>query len=125
MISVPAPTDEWLEGFRDRLWNMVKTDNARALERMVYSVVLDMGCSAVREEWVKYLDGFYTGRIDLVITKPFQIAIEIDNKTPRVKSILKLQATNMYRIIILRGRACFCPVGIQEVIGLSDRSVRW
>ena len=50
-------------------------------------------------------DGKMKGFIDLVITSPERVAIELDRKKPRKKSILKLRQFDGVKIIVLREKS--------------------
>lgn len=60
------------------------------------------------------------GRVDICayhMGEDVFVAIEIDRRTPRVKSVNKLRNFHMAgRVIALRGRICDAPEGIDRIV---------
>ena len=77
------------------------------------------GCRSRREFNVE-LDGDRDGRIDLLITEPLLIAIELDRRRPRQKSIRKLRIIDGVPLVVLgqpARRPMKCPSGVDAVLG--------
>lgn len=110
----------------DRIRSLVST-SARLPEahwqQNAIGGILGRDCWNIRMEIsIDYNDGVYwrKGRIDLEAEKEgFHVAIEIDRKSPRTKSILKLRAIHAdLRLVIVRepGWMGDTPPGIDAVI---------
>lgn len=92
---------------------------AAKLHRGLQKALWCGGCRSRREFKVELL-GDRDGRIDLLVTEPFVIAIGLDRRRPRRKSIRKLRAIEGVRFIVLgqpRRRPAKCPEGIDAVLG--------
>ncbi len=84
-----------------------------------------IGWTVVREWEVPDRGDGKPGRIDLVATAPARIAMELDNKSPRVKSLFKLRQFDGARVVVLRddpGRNVVAPGVIVLVAGRPQRA---
>jgi hypothetical protein len=93
--------------------------NAAKLHRGLQEELRRDGCRSCREVKVELL-AERDGRIDLLVTEPFVIAIELNRRRPRRKSIRKFQIIEGVRLIVLRQpprRPMKCPSGIDAVLG--------
>lgn len=93
-------------------------DNANAFHRGVMIALTDAGFKVFFEFSTAPLGDDVYGRIDIVAEKyGGSVAIELDNRRPRKRSIRKLRLFSGYRIIALRGvEIKDCPDEIDETI---------
>ncbi len=84
--------------------NLVVTDHAKTAQNEIVKHLKSLGYKCVSEYEVDNRGDGRVGRIDIVATKDdIKLAIEVDNKSPRQKSINKLNSmTNYHKIVILR-----------------------
>lgn len=68
------------------------------------------GWFVIREFQIKKRSNGRIGFIDLVVTRPIRIALELDFKSPRKNSILKLEQFFGFRFVILRKSRRVIPV---------------
>src|SRR5947209_6941333 len=84
------------------------------LKRSGFSVDTDV---ALRYE---FFDGERRGFVSLVAKKNGGVvAIELDRRTPRLRSVHKLRAMNAYRVAAVRGPAARLPYRIHKVVSLD------
>jgi len=72
------------------------------MHKSVERQLLALGWSVEREFEVPDRGDGKSGRIDLVVTAPHRIAIELDYLEPRVKSLMKLKTFDGDRAVVLR-----------------------
>ena len=93
--------------------------NAAMFHRGLQEELRREGCRSHREFKVE-LFGNRDGRVDLLVTEPFLMAIELDRRRPRRKSIRKLRTLEALRLIVLGQpprRPIKCPSGVDAVLG--------
>lgn len=96
--------------------------NAAWQHRTLMANLVTAGWNVRKEVASEFSDGVYErkGRIDLyAMRNDFRIAIEIDRRSPRTKSVLKLRAVDAdLRIIVVReqGFTGKTPAGIDRVL---------
>jgi hypothetical protein len=98
--------------------------NAAMFHRGLQEELRREGCRSRREFKVE-LFGDRDGRVDLLVTEPFLIAIELDRRRPRRKSIRKLRTIEGVRLIVLGQapqRPVKCPSGVDAVLGARPYS---
>jgi hypothetical protein len=102
------------EIIRSGVWH----DRAPDLHFGVACALSEAGFTILPEFKTKPLGDVRDGKIDLVATRDGgRVAIELDDQSPRSRSLSKLRLFDGYRIVVLRGRyATEIPDGIDEVI---------
>jgi len=119
-----SPSAEWLALLRSTIHGVEPTDDALALEARIVEALEGLDWKVARQYPVDDRGDGKRGYVDLAITEPHLVGIEIDNKTPRKKSIAKLNAgPDWTRVIVLRGPVGNIPDDIDEVIGLGGPAV--
>lgn len=100
-----------------------------ALHLEAESALKDAGYVVSREFRVPARGDGRRGKIDLVVWRESEderIAIELDHRSPRKKSLFKLRAFPGLRVMVLRheagGRWPETPRGIDAVVGLNGES---
>jgi uncharacterized phage protein (TIGR02220 family) len=81
---------------------MDESRNAKSFHESIFQAIKAQGWVCQKEYWVKDRGDGKRGRIDIVVTTPLPIAIEIDRNTPRKKSVTKINGLPWCRVIILR-----------------------
>jgi len=76
--------------------------SARIFQQAVEDELRAKGWEVFREVCVKDRGDGFRGRIDLVVTSPVRIAIELDRARVRKKSLFKLAQFDGLRFVILR-----------------------
>lgn len=88
---------------------MVQVAAAKALRRHGFDVILEYPVEG--------------GRIDIVASwDDWRVAIEIDARKPRARSLLKLRAFQGATIVALRGVTALLPEGIDAVANIPVRT---
>ncbi|MEN3931399.1 hypothetical protein WJT86_10060 [Microvirga sp. W0021] len=101
----------------ERLYGL--PDKAGLLQKAVVSELERAGFSVCTEEQVSKLQQRRTGRLDvLAVYRGGTVAIELDARSPRQKSIEKLLQFDAFRIIGLRNISMPPPIGIDAVVAL-------
>lgn len=99
------------------------TDHAREMQEEVSRALERAGFLVVLEFSTAKLGDNRNGRIDIVASKAGEnVAIELDCRTPRLRSIKKLKLFDGYRIIGLRGVRHSIVDGIDGVVCLQVRA---
>jgi predicted Rossmann fold nucleotide-binding protein DprA/Smf involved in DNA uptake len=118
----------------EELMQLAVPDNAQVAQEMVRDFFLRRGYQCELEFHVSYYSNDGTrhqrhGRIDLLVREPqgrhADIAIEIDRRRPRARSIQKLLLLNgVIRMVLLRGGkpSSEPPGGIHYILGLPTLS---
>jgi len=102
------------------LQNLPRGGNAKALQDTAASRLAEAGYAVETEHKVKDRGDGHPGAIDILVNAQPPIAIELDRRAPREKSLFKLRQINGHRIIVLReGPNQPPPDGITRVIGLQ------
>lgn len=115
-IEIGSEVEQILE---KGLW----TDHAREMQQEVERALTRAGFSVRLEYPTAHLGDNRNGRIDIVAHKDGQdVAIELDCRTPRYRSIKKLKLFPGYRIIGLRGIRHPIVDGIDGVVCLQVRA---
>ncbi len=98
-------------------------DSAAALQRSVAAALEADGFEVFLEVPTAGLgDERPGGRIDILAKDgPSSVAIELDARSPRRRSVLKLKLFDAFRIVGLRGVGGDCPPGIDAVVKLNVR----
>lgn len=93
-------------------------DNARLMHRSVSFILEKNGFYVENESPTAHLGDDKNGRIDIVAYyKAGSVAIELDCRRPRARSLKKLRLFDGYRIIALRGVSLVePPKGIDAVV---------
>ena len=82
--------------------NLSQRASAKTFQRAVEDALRAKGWEVSREFCVKDRGDGVRGRIDLVVTRPVRIAIELDRARMRKKSLFKLAQFDGLRFVILR-----------------------
>lgn len=99
------------------------TDHARTMQQEVGRALEQAGFLVFLEFSTAKIGDTKNGRIDIVARKDGQhVAIELDCRTPRMRSIKKLKLFPGYRIIGLRGIRHPIVDGIDGVVCLQVRA---
>jgi hypothetical protein len=108
---------------RSILTSRVWPDQAAALHATVIRDLQVAGFNVVPEFYVPDIRNGYGGRVDIVCFKNGEaVAIELDRRSPRKKSLEKLARFDGYRIVAVRGVDNVpCPEGIDEVVTMRVR----
>jgi hypothetical protein len=115
-MTIGAEVEQILE---KGLW----TDHAREMQEEVSRALERAGFLVTLEFSTAKLGDSRNGRIDIVASKQGQnVAIELDCRTPRLRSIKKLKLFSGYRIIGLRGIRHPIVDGIDGVVCLQVRA---
>lgn len=104
--SLVPPISSFSEDFSESVFDgLTIPDNAKAAHDKVIEWLTGLGYDCQREVYVDDRGDGRRGRIDLVaINDKHMLAIEIDQLTPREKSVFKLkQVDGFIKIILLRG----------------------
>ena len=97
-------------------------DNARLMHNAVAEVLRAEGFTVVTEYFVRGAFGYSNGRIDIVARRDGgHVAIELDARRPRERSVAKLNKVEAYRIIGLRGVDFPPPPGIDAIACMPVR----
>lgn len=98
--------------------------SAKVFHAAVEHALVNYGWT-VRREWPITRSDGQTGRIDLLVVKPFMIALELDWRTPRGGSILKLIAgqDDWLTVVLLREAFDEAPQlnGLDAIFALQHR----
>jgi Holliday junction resolvase-like predicted endonuclease len=103
---------------------LVVTDHAKTAQREIVKYLKGKGYKCNTEVEVNYRNDGHIGRIDIIAEKDSsKLAIEVDRKSPRKKSIAKLLSICDYqRLILLRiGNESYCIDNI-HILSLGRRS---
>lgn len=115
-IKVGSEVEKILE---KGLW----TDHAGEMQKEIASALGRAGFSCILEYSTRRLGDIKNGRIDIVAEKHGEgVAIELDCRSPRSRSIKKLKLWPGYRIIGLRGIRHPIIDGIDGVVCLQVRA---
>lgn len=83
----------------EKIANLTITDNAAKAHDEIFTWLLNHGWQGVKEAPMAYnmVDKTHHGRIDIVVEKGnYRLAIEIDRKTPRKKSVKQVKRRGAY-----------------------------
>jgi Helix-turn-helix domain len=125
ILAVPTENGERMTTAQvDFLRAMLDRIPAKALEtaptfhEAVYTQLLQAGAEVKQEHPVPDRGDGRPGFIDLLVTAPWVIGLELDAISPRAKSIKKLQFVDGLRVILLRGRGPVVnvPEGIHAIM---------
>jgi len=89
--------------------------SAKTFQQAVEDELRAKGWEVSREFCVKDRGDGVRGRIDLVVTRPVRIAIELDRARMRKKSLFKLAQFDGLRFVILRQSSCVLECALQQV----------
>ena len=95
-------------------------DNARSMHAEIAAALKSAGFSVWNEYATGDMGDYRKGRID-IFAEAYggSVAIELDARKPRARSIAKLRLFDCYKLIGLRGvDRVVIPDGIDDVIGL-------
>lgn len=100
-------------------------DQAGQLHRAVADALTEKGFAVRCEVATSHLGDDREGRVD-ILASIFGgvVAIEIDARKPRARSLKKLALFNAYRIVALRGVSMDPPPGIDAVVALHVAAVQ-
>lgn len=115
---------KFLDDVAQIMRTLIVPDSARGAQDIIARIFKEMGCKVIPEYRVRDRGDGYNGYVDLVVyADGLKVGVEIDNVSPREKSIYKLVENEFdVRIILLRnGRASQLRVldGIDLVYCLS------
>jgi hypothetical protein len=85
-------------------------ENAYLFHNAIENALRKQGWAVIREFQVRNGSNRRIGYIDLVVTRPIRIALELDRNTPRKKSLMKLSQFKGLRFVILRRGRRIIPV---------------
>jgi len=88
--------------------------SAKTFQQAVEDELRAKGWEVFREFWVKDRGDGVRGRIDLVVTSPVRIAIELDRARMRNKSLFKLAQFDGLRFVILRQGSRVLECALQQ-----------
>jgi hypothetical protein len=93
-------------------------ETAPTFHDAVYTQLLHAGAEVRREYPVPDRGDGRAGVLDLLVTTPWVIGLELDAVNPRTKSVRKLQFVDGLRVILLRGRGPVVevPEGIHAIM---------
>ncbi|MCR4158807.1 hypothetical protein NUK34_08070 [Kerstersia gyiorum] len=96
---------------------IAKGETAREFQESFAEALRDAGCELTLEHPVDDRGDGRDGKIDILVTSPAVIGIELDRVSVRAKSVFKLGQVDGYRVAVLRSVArAETPEGLDAVI---------
>lgn len=116
----PPPLPALTAALQEVLDRIPNTTSATAFQQAIAAELRGKGWELRMEEPTVDGKNGRTGRLDILVTQPALIAIEVDRRTPRQNSIAKLRSINGYRFVVLREGLPNGPIeGIDAVLAPS------
>ena len=97
-------------------------ENARSFHNAIEHALKKRGWTVIREFQIRNGSDGCSGYIDLVVTHPIRMALELDRNSPRKNSVAKLSRFKGLRFVILRRGRRIIPVYETEESSQQARS---